>query len=165
VTPSSWLSALALGVACVSGAACAGSPAAPTEDQGSLSLSPAILAPELAFCADEINRYRRTVGLLPLARSQDLEAFAAFAAEADGIVHLPHAYFHATDGAGVSRAETEILWWRGFSIRNVIREGLAQMWQVGPGGEHYDIIAGDYVEIGCGIFSLGGEVTVTQDFR
>jgi hypothetical protein len=49
--------------------------------------------------------------------------------------------------------------------RTVIQRGLAQMWQVGPGGEHYDIMAGTFSEIGCGIAVNGAEVTVTQDFR
>jgi hypothetical protein len=39
------------------------------------------------------------------------------------------------------------------------------MWDVGPGGEHYDIMVGAFSEIGCGIAVNGTEVTVTQDFR
>jgi len=36
----------------------------------------------------------------------------------------------------------------------------------GPGGSHYDIVRGDYTEVGCGVFiSELGEVTVSQDFR
>jgi hypothetical protein len=53
-----------------------------------------------------------------------------------------HYYFKSTNGYNVARAENEILWWRGFTIEEVIRQGLAQMWRSGPSGEHYDIIVG-----------------------
>jgi len=62
-------------------------------------------------------------------------------------------------------AENEILWWRGFGVRSVIQQGLEQMWLNGPAGEHYDIMTGNFSQIGCGIFVNGGEVTVAQDFR
>ena len=50
-------------------------------------------------------------------------------------------------------------------MQAVIKRGLAQMWEAGPGGEHYDIMVGRFSEIGCGIAVNGSEVTVTQDFR
>src|SRR5215471_16072521 len=131
VTPSSSLLAVALGVACAGVASCAGSPVDPSSEQGTSSLSAAVLAPELGFCVDEINRYRSSIGLGALTRSQDLETFSATAAESDGRSHTAHAYFRVTGGAGISRAQTEILWWQGFSIHVVIRDGLAQMWRVG----------------------------------
>jgi hypothetical protein len=147
-------------------AACAVSPTDPGESDGSIVGSDAAaFQTELVFCADQVNSYRRSVGLQSLVRSPPLELYAASAAEVDGAAHLPHVYFAATNGGGVSRAETEILWWRGFSVHAAVRDGLAQMWRVGPGGEHYDIMAGPYTEIGCGIFVSGGEVTVAQDFR
>ncbi|MEQ1910835.1 MAG: CAP domain-containing protein [Vicinamibacterales bacterium] len=120
---------------------------------------------ELAFCADEINRYRVSVGLPPLARSQPLEAFASAAAEKDAGVRIAHQHFRDTNGGGVSHAETEILWWKGQPVRDVVQKGLAQMWRVGPGGEHYDIITGPYTQVGCGLFISNNEVTVAQDFR
>jgi uncharacterized protein YkwD len=125
----------------------------------------ASFAAELALCVDETNRYRASIGQGPLARSQALEDFAMQAAEYDAQARAAHQHFVQTNGAGLSRAETEILWWRGFAVRSVVERGLAQMWQVGPGGEHYDIMAGNYSEIGCGIFVNGNEVTVAQDFR
>jgi uncharacterized protein YkwD len=159
----------------VFGSACSrtGSPLSPTSDSGvespSVATSPggstASLAGELALCADETNRYRSTVGLGPLVRSAALEDFASHAAQEDAAAHVAHKHFALTNGAGVSRAETEILWWRGLTVPTVVQRGLAQMWQVGPGGEHYDIMAGTYSEIGCGIAVNGSEVTVTQDFR
>ena len=161
--------------AAILGPACAatGSPASPSSDNNSSAEFAAGAVPtvmsstfaELELCADQTNQYRVTVGLRPLRRSAILEDFAAHAAAHDGVAHLAHDQFMATNGAGISSAETEILWWQGFSVRGVIQRGLAQMWQVGPGGEHYDIMAGAYSEIGCGIAVNGSEVTVTQDFR
>lgn len=137
------------------------SPAAPTSP-GSTSVS---MAAELAFCSEETNRYRASVGLSPLTRSEALEDFAAKAAEHDAHVRVAHQLFAMTNGAGVSQAETEVLWWKGYATQSVVQKGLAQMWRVGPGGEHYEIMAGPYSQIGCGIFIENGEVTVTQDFR
>jgi cysteine-rich secretory family protein len=123
------------------------------------------IAGNLSFCADEVNRYRATAGRPPLVRSADLEAFAAAAAQNDGLMHLAHHFFATTNGGGTAAAENEILWWRGFGVRGVIEQGLEQMWKAGPDGEHYDIMVGNFSQIGCGIFVNGSEVTVAQDFR
>jgi uncharacterized protein YkwD len=140
-------------------AACGrGSPSSPSGVLANLSAN-------LAYCADEVNRYRASVGRPALSRSPDLEAFAAQAAETDGRVHQAHHWFGMTGGGGTAMAENEILWWSGFGIRSVIEQGLQQMWQTGPRGEHYDIMVGSYSQIGCGIFVNGSEVTVAQDFR
>lgn len=112
-----------------------------------------------------MNRYRASVGLRPLARSSALETFAAQAAEHDAQVRTAHAFFTRTNGAGVAKAETQVLWWKGFAVRDVVERGLAQMWRAGPGGSHYDIIAGSFTEVGCGIYISQGEVTISQDFR
>jgi uncharacterized protein YkwD len=167
--------AIALVAAALLGPACAatGSPLGPSTDRNTSadtnaatsSVISSSTAADLALCADETNRYRASVGLGPLVRSAVLENFATRAAAVDGVAHVAHGHFATTNGAGVSSAETEILWWRGFNVRSVIQRGLAQMWQVGPGGEHYDIMAGSFSEIGCGIAINGSEVTVTQDFR
>jgi hypothetical protein len=40
------------------------------------------------------------------------------------------------------------------------------MWDEGPGGGHYDNIAGDQKEAGCGIYvTPSGAVWVIQDFK
>src|SRR5437867_9078246 len=67
---------------------------------------------EMTFCADEINRYRGSVGLLALERSPALEAYAAESASVDGMANRPHVHFTETNGGGVARAETELLSWR-----------------------------------------------------
>jgi hypothetical protein len=37
---------------------------------------------------------------------------------------------------GIVAAENEILWWEGSRSAGVIQQGLQQMWQGGPTGEH-----------------------------
>ena len=124
---------------------------------------------ETAYCLAEINRWRATVGASALTRSERLEAFAAEAARVDTLAGVPHTHFRQTNGGnGTAAAENMIPWWlirpHG-SVRNVIREGLADMWARGPGDLHYEIMRGAYREAGCGIFVSDGEVTVSQDFR
>src|SRR5262249_51950744 len=138
------------------------SPSSPSSPPVATTLN---LSANLSYCADEVNRYRASVGRAPLARSADLEAFAAQAAQSDGLAHQAHQFFATTNGGGMSRAENEILWWEGLAVRSVIQEGLEQMWQIGPAGEHYDIMTGAFSQVGCGIFVNGSEVTVAQDFR
>lgn len=156
-----WVVSL-IAVAATSCAREAASPSAPSSPPAATDLS---LSADLSYCADEVNRYRATVGRPPLAVSSSLEAFAAEAAHVDGLAHQAHHFFAMTNGGGTSSAENEILWWVGFGVQSVIQQGLEQMWESGPAGEHYDIMTGAFSQIGCGIFVNGSEVTVAQDFR
>ena len=70
-----------------------------------------------------------------------------------------------TNGGGIARAENQLLLWKGYTVNDVIRQGLAQMWAEGAGGSHYQIMAGKYAQVGCGVFKNGSEVNVSQDFR
>jgi hypothetical protein len=65
----------------------------------------------------------------------------------------------------VAFAGNEGPWWRSTSVRAVIRDGLAFMWSEGPGGGHYENIRGPYMQVGCGVFVNGNEITVVQDHR
>jgi hypothetical protein len=100
-----------------------------------------------------------------LNRSSDLDSFATLAAEHDGKSRVPHQYFRMTNGGGVATAENQLLLWKGYAVGEVIRQGLAQMWAEGPSGSHYQILIGAYTQIGCGIYTNGSEVNVSQDFR
>jgi hypothetical protein len=126
-------------------------------------------AAETSFCVSEINRLRATVGAPALARTDRLESFATEAARVDTEAGVPHTHFRQTNGGnGTAMAENTIPWWRVKShgtVRNVIREGLGQMWSQGPGGSHYENMRGQYSEVGCGVFVSNGEVTISQDFR
>jgi uncharacterized protein YkwD len=148
--------------ALVVSAACAATPAAPTAPG---AIAGGTFAEELAYCTDEINRYRTLAGRPPLDRAADLDDFAARAAEHDHRIRVPHQYFRQTNGGGVSRAETQLLLWKGYPVREVIRRGLAGMWAEGPRGSHYQTLAGEYRQVGCGVFVNGTEVSVSQDFR
>jgi hypothetical protein len=141
------------------------SPSAGVGEPAATDAGAALYEPELAYCVDEINRYRASIDVPALQRSAALEAFSAIVARHDATIREAHAYFRLTNGAGIARAETEILWWKNQPVQQVIRKGLAQMWQAGPGGSHYGVLAGDYTEVGCGIFVANGDVTVAQDFR
>lgn len=125
----------------------------------------ATLASSLQFCTDEINRYRSLIGRTALSRSDSLEQFAATAAEHDATAGVPHSLFSKTNGGGVAMAETELLLWPQRAVQDVIKTGLAQMWSAGPAGEHYEILAGPYSQVGCGIYVAGGQVSVAQDYR
>ena len=121
-----------------------------------------------AFCVDEVNRLRASVGKPPLTRSDSIETFSSEAARVDGDAHETHKFFRQTNGGGVARAENEIPWWalsRYGSVRTIIRDGLANEWSEGPGGSHWENITGNYSEVACGVSIKDGEVTVTQDFH
>jgi uncharacterized protein YkwD len=129
------------------------------------SPTPVATDADQAYCVDEINRLRGTVGLQPLHRAGDLESYATAAAANDTKARVAHQYFYNTNGAGVARGETQILWWSGYPVQTVIRQGLAEMWKQGAGGTHYQILTGGYGEVGCGVFVNGPEVSVGQAFR
>jgi hypothetical protein len=147
---------------------CTRTPASPTApSQGSISASDQTA--DTAFCVDEINRFRSTIGAPPLTQSSAIEAFSTEASRVDGAAHQAHKYFRDTNGGnGVSLAENEIPWWllsQFSSTRAVITKGLEMEWAEGPGGGHYDTMSGKYTEVACGISITSGEITVTQDFR
>jgi uncharacterized protein YkwD len=124
---------------------------------------------EAGLCVEQTNRYRASVGRGPLQRSDVLEQYATTAARSDGLAHVAHQYARQTNsGNGTSRAENAILWWslRYYgSVQQVVKLGLADMWQQGEGGAHYRNLVGNYTETGCGIYLNGDEVTVVQAFR
>jgi hypothetical protein len=155
----------AVAALCIVAFACAAAPTAPTAAGTTSAASSANVDASVSFCTEEINRYRATIGLGALDRAADLDSFAAQAAEHDGRAGVPHQYFRITNGGGISRAENQLLLWKGYAVNEVIRQGLAQMWAEGPGGSHYQIMAGKYGQVGCGIFRNGSEVNVSQDFR
>ncbi len=145
--------------------ACAATPTAPSPAGTTTAASSANVDASVSFCTEEINRYRAKIGLSPLGRATDLDSFASQAAEHDGRTRVPHQFFRMTNGGGVARAENQLLLWKGYAVNEVIRQGLAQMWAEGPGGSHYQIMAGKFAQVGCGIFKNGDEVNVSQDFR
>lgn len=161
------LGALMLSAACTASSPTAPSAASIDPANPSAVTSAAIgLEASLSFCTSEINRYRASVGLTALARSAELDAFSAAAVEYDHKARTPHAYHQRTSGGGgLSRAQNELLLWKGYAVNEVIRRGLADMWAQGPQGTHYRTMTGPYSHVGCGVFVSGSEVSVSQDFR
>jgi uncharacterized protein YkwD len=149
------------------GCKAASSPASPSGTASSAGR--AHFEAEVALCVSETNRLRATVGKAALTRSDALEAYAAAAAETDGKARTPHQHSQATNrGSGLVAAENELLYWNlSFykSVQNVILQGLGQMWRQGAGGIHYENMAGNYTQIGCGVFVQGDDVSVVQAFR
>jgi len=167
---SAWKGVFVVLAAAVSASACAipGSPMSP--DSVETATEVASLAADIAFCVEEVNRYRAQAGDAPLARSAALDAFSTEAARVDGQNRQPHFHFIATNGGpGIARAQNVIPFWKlsdHGSVRRIVRKGLEMMWDEGPGGGHYDTMRGPYTEIGCGVYvAENGEVTVSQDFR
>jgi hypothetical protein len=145
--------------ACTLGTTCTAGQCTPTSDDD-----------DLLFCLQLINGYRASINVAPLARDPALEAFAAEAARIDSESHLPHGHWLATSGGDVSYAENEIPLWplsRYGSVQRIMELGTETMWGEGPGGGHYENIAGDYwTHAGCGVWlTSDGRVTVTQEFR
>jgi uncharacterized protein YkwD len=125
-------------------------------------------ASDLQLCVDEVNRYRKKLGLRALRRLGDLEKCAAEGARADHASGQPHAHFLGTQGCGIAFAENEIPKWPidyAGGVTNTIKKGIADMWAEGPGGGHYENMKGDYTELGCGIFVDGSSITVVQDYK
>lgn len=123
-------------------------------------------AADLAFCADETNRLRASVGRPALTRSAALETFGAQAAESDHRSGQPHAYWgqHHT---GSASAENQVnRWSMSGSVRATLQRAIAGFWSEGPGGPHYEnIIRSTYTEIGCGVYVDGTVLTFVQEFR
>jgi uncharacterized protein YkwD len=164
-TPRTVRAALLAAVLAISGTGCSvvDNPFAPAVEEV------LDLASEVAFCVDEVNRFRATIGLRALTRSSRIDSFSTEAARVDTEAREAHKYFRQTNGGGgTSRAQNVVPWWylsNYGSVRRVTREGLAMMWAEGPGGGHYETMKGNFSEIGCGFFVENGVVTVTQDFR
>jgi uncharacterized protein YkwD len=147
----------------------AGTPARASAEPAEAKAAKPSFADDLAFCVDEINRYRKKAGKAPLQRSAELEAFAAEGAAYDARIRKPHEHFgrvpypHGYSEMG----ENVIPWWPAKqygSVKDVIRAGTQGMWSEGPGGGHYENLVGNFMQVGCGIHVANGEITVTQDF-
>ncbi len=136
----------------------------PAQDAGARDAATA--ASDEAYCVELINQYRAMLGKPPYTLSMELQSSATQAAMADSQSGIPHGNFSFGGGGGAS-AENEIPGWPNEGgVREVIRGGLQMMWEEGPGGGHYENMAGDYREAGCGIaITRGNEVWSAQRFR
>ncbi len=126
---------------------------------------------DLATCVTMTNQFRATVGLGALTRSGVIETYAAAAVESDAASGMPHSYSISHNGGVTSGfwAENEALMFgltsSGGTVAAVIRTALNLFWSEGPAGGHYQNIVGPYLQMGCGVFVDGPQVSVVQDFR
>lgn len=117
-------------------------------------------------CVDEINMYRATLDLAPLARWRDAEPCADEQSKQDSESGIPHGAF----GLCAESAQNECPAWP--STTEIIDGCLLAMWNEGPGedfdlhGHYINMSNPDYTEVVCGIYETpAGDLWSVQDFR
>jgi hypothetical protein len=142
----------------VAGGDDAGSPApdagssGPADDAGSLE----------DLCVSTINGYRATIGRPPYTRWTAIEACASGEAETDSQTGVAHSAF----GTCNESAQCECPGWPG-PLDQMITGCLQAMWDEGPGGGHYEIMASaDYTTVACGFYTMSsGSIWAAQDYE
>jgi hypothetical protein len=139
-----------------------GSAASPSGGPGQITAS----AADLAFCVQEVNRYRATVGIATLSQQAGLEASAAQAAQSDHQSGEAHGWFRRN---GTALAENQAPRWSrassGNDARTFISRALQAMWAEGPGGGHHENMRGRFTATGCAVYSDATTATFVQHFR
>ncbi|GEM_PF-1174536 len=130
----------------------------------------AAYASEKKLCLDTVNAFRASLNLKPVAWSTSLEAFADQGARYDSERNVAHGHFGAFSIRAVpADAENAIPGWplKNYkTVAKVVAEGAKMMWAEGPGGGHYENIAGNQTVLGCGIYvNPAGGVWVIHDFK
>lgn len=133
-------------------------------------VSPQDWGDEQALCVDYVNQLRASVEAPALERSVTLEQCATTAAIEDSRTGSPHGHFLRTNGCGYQAyAENEVPGWslsRYGSVEEVVRVSADAMFAEGPGGGHYEILTGNFTEMGCGIHVTDSDaVWVVHNFR
>lgn len=116
-------------------------------------------------CVAEINRYRATRGLPPLAQWKTAEVCTAQQCFHDAQSRTAHGTF----GACGELAQNECPGWFGWKgdPKDVTSKCLEAMWAEGPSGGHYRNMTNPrYREVACSYHTADdGSVTVIQNFR
>jgi hypothetical protein len=139
-----------------------GAPALPLPQQG----LPGTRADVAQRCVDDINGYRATKGLAPLARWADGEACAADEARQDSQSQRPHGSF----GACRESAQNACPNWSGTAER-MTDDCLKMMWAEGPGagmahGHYNNMVDTRASKVACGTFTMpDGRLWAVQDFQ
>jgi hypothetical protein len=117
-------------------------------------------------CVDDINRYRATKGLTPLARWSSGEACASAESADDSRTRQPHGSF----GRCGERAQNACPNWPG-PPEKMTDDCLQSMWNEGPGdfpahGHYMNMADPASREVACGVFTQSdGTLWAVQDFR
>lgn len=114
------------------------------------------------ICVATINQYRKTKGLPPYARWTEKESCADGEAKSDAASKKPHGAFGKCEEFG----QNECPGWPG-PADTMIPQCLKSMWAEGPGGGHYDAMAGkQYTKVACGFATASdGAIWSVQNFR
>jgi uncharacterized protein YkwD len=114
------------------------------------------------MCVDAINKFRATLSLAPLARWTGAETCADGQAKSDGATNTAHGAFPKCG----EFAQDECPGWPG-TPESMIGGCLQMMWNEGPGGGHYENMAGkNWTQVSCGFaIAANGTVWAVQDFR
>lgn len=119
-------------------------------------------------CVDQINAYRKTLSLPPLARVSSKEACADGEAKSDGLSNKPHGAFPSCG----EFAQNECPGWPSANMQTSLDGCLAQMWAEGPGadfsqhGHYINMSSQQYTKVFCGFYDLGnGKFWSVQDFQ
>ena len=114
------------------------------------------------ICVATINQYRKTKGLPPYARWKEMESCADGEAKSDAASKRAHGAFGKCQEFG----QNECPGWAG-PTDTMIPQCLKAMWGEGPGGGHYDAMAGkQYTKVACGFATAAdGAIWSVQNFR
>jgi hypothetical protein len=117
-------------------------------------------------CVDDINGYRATKGLAPLARWNDGEGCAANESATDSRSQTPHGSF----GTCREMAQNACPNWPGPAER-MIDDCLRMMWNEGPGegsahGHYENMVSPRSRSVACGFHTMpDGRIWAIQNFR
>jgi len=119
-----------------------------------------------ARCVERTNELRASLGLAPIPRLASAEPCVDGQAKSDSESGKAHGAFDACLG--------EVEHWSGAgqnecpgyaSVESTLGACLDMMWAEGPGGGHYDNMAGKSTHTACGFYTTPqGKVWMIQDF-
>jgi hypothetical protein len=116
-------------------------------------------------CVDQINAYRATLSMGPLARWTDAESCVDGEAQRDSEANTPHSAF----GACGEWAQNECPRWG--SVESTVTGCLEMMWNEGPGepysehGHYINMTNPSYSRVACGFYEGPNGVWAAQDFQ
>ena len=114
------------------------------------------------LCVATINAYRATINQPPYTRWTAEESCTSTEAQKDSVSGTAHSAFGSCGEFG----QCECPGWPG-PLDQMIVGCLKAMWDEGPGGGHYDIMASSsYTKVACGFFTMtSGSIWAAQDYK
>jgi hypothetical protein len=132
---------------------------------GSASNTNAAYADTRTRCVNRTNELRATIGRPPIPRLASAEPCLDGQAKSDSETGKAHGAFKACldqvkwTGAGQNECPDY------GSVEDTLTQCLDAMWAEGPGGGHYDNMAGSSTHTACGLYTTpAGKVWLVEDF-